>query len=96
MHDRVAFGALTIEGKPFKTWQDLNSESVTLAEVRGTTPIDLIKANSAQAQVLLLDNHPDVVRAVAQGRGDAMIDALALGDVREEIDAKWSRWKACH
>ena len=40
--------------------------------------------------MLLLDNHPDVLRAVAQGRADAVVDDLAsLGEVAKKIDAKW-------
>jgi len=34
-----SLGALSVEGKPYKTLMDLDKPSVTLAEVRGTTPI---------------------------------------------------------
>ncbi len=85
-----SLGALSIEGKPFKNLGDLDKDSVTLAEVRGTTPIPWIAANLPHAKVLLLDNHPDVLRAVAQGRADAVVDDLAsLGEVAKKIDAKW-------
>jgi polar amino acid transport system substrate-binding protein len=85
-----SLGALTIEGKPFKKLADLNSENVTLAEIRGTTPVPWIQANLPRAKLLLLDNHPDVLRAVAQGRADAVIDDLAsLGIIAKSIDAKW-------
>lgn len=83
-------GALSVEGKPFKTLADLNKPTVTLAEVRGTTPIPWIAANLPQAKVILLDNHPDVLRAVAQGRADAVVDDLAsLGQIAKTVDAKW-------
>jgi polar amino acid transport system substrate-binding protein len=83
-------GALTIEGKPFAKLADLNKDSVTLAEIRGTTPIAWIAQNLPKAKLLLLDNHPDVLRAVAQGRADAVIDDLAsLGTIAKSIDAKW-------
>jgi polar amino acid transport system substrate-binding protein len=83
-------GALTIEGKPFQKLADLNKETVTLAEIRGTTPIPWIAQNLPKAKLLLLDNHPDVLRAVAQGRADAVIDDLAsLGTIAKSIDAKW-------
>lgn len=86
-----SLGALTIEGKPFKKLADLNQDSVTLAEIRGTTPIPWIQANLPKAKLLLLDNHPDVLRAVAQGRADAVIDDLAsLGVIAKTIDAKWT------
>jgi polar amino acid transport system substrate-binding protein len=85
-----SLGALSLEGKPFKNLMDLNKPDVTLAEVRGTTPIPWIAANLPNAKVLQLDNHPDVLRAVAQGRADAVVDDLAsLGQISKTIDAKW-------
>lgn len=85
-----SLGALTIEGKPFQKLADLNSENVTLAEIRGTTPVPWIQQNLPKAKLLLLDNHPDVLRAVAQGRADAVIDDLgALGTIAKSVDAKW-------
>jgi polar amino acid transport system substrate-binding protein len=70
-------GALTVAGHPFTTLMDLNKATVTLAEVRGTTPIPWIAANLPLAKVVQLDNHPDVLRAVA------------LGQIAKSIDAKW-------
>ena len=85
-----SLGALSVEGKPFKSLSDLDKDTVTLAEVRGTTPIPWIAANLPHAKVILLDNHPDVLRAVAQGRADAVVDDLAsLGEVAKTVDAKW-------
>jgi polar amino acid transport system substrate-binding protein len=85
-----SLGALSVDGKPFKNLTDLDKSTVTLAEVRGTTPIPWIAANLPHAKVTLLDNHPDVLRAVAQGRADAVVDDLAsLGEVAKKIDAKW-------
>jgi len=83
-------GALSVEGRPFKSITDLNKPTVTLAEVRGTTPLPWIAANLPLAKVILLDNHPDVLRAVAQGRADAVVDDIAsLGEISKTIDAKW-------
>lgn len=70
------FGVLTTESKPYKTYKDLDDANVKLVQVRGTTPLKFIKENVSKAQVLLLDNYPDAVRALAQGRGDAMIDVV--------------------
>jgi len=53
---------------------DLNNKDVKLVQVRGTTGIPWIQANAPQAQVTLLDNYPDVFRALAQGRADALVD----------------------
>ena len=75
VHTEV-FGVLTTEAKPYKDWKELDSPSVTLIQVRGTTPVKFIEDNLKQAKVTLLDNYPDAVRALAQGRGDAMIDVI--------------------
>ena len=85
-----ALSVLTTEGKPFTTWTDLNKPGVTLVQVRGTTPIDFIKANVGAAKLLLLDNYPDAVRALAQGRGDAMIDVVDyVGNFTKNYPAQW-------
>jgi polar amino acid transport system substrate-binding protein len=85
-----ALSVLTTEAKPYKSWKDLAGADVHLVQVRGTTPIDFIKANLPQAQVLLLDNYPDAVRALAQGRADAMIDVVDyLGNFMKTYPVSW-------
>lgn len=69
-------GVLTTTQKQYKDWRQLNDPAVRLVEVRGTTPVTLIKDQLPKAQLLLLDNYPDAVRSIAQGRADAMIDVL--------------------
>jgi polar amino acid transport system substrate-binding protein len=85
------FGALTTEAKPFKNWKELDSANVTLVQVRGTTPVKFIEDNLKSAKVVLLDNYTDAIRALAQGRGDAMIDVIDF--VGEQMnrykDVKW-------
>lgn len=85
-----ALSVLTLASKPYKSWKDLNSKEVKLVQVRGTTPIDFIKKNLPEAQVLLLDNYPDVVRALAQGRGDAMVDVIDyMGKFMKTYNVEW-------
>jgi polar amino acid transport system substrate-binding protein len=69
-------GVLTTKGKPYKNWMELNDPAVRLVEVRGSTPVKLVQEKLPKAQLLLLDNYPDAVRAIAQGRADAMIDVM--------------------
>lgn len=75
VHTEV-LGVLTTKSKPYKDWTELNSPAVKLVEVRGSTPVKLVQEKLPQAQLLLLDNYPDAVRAIAQGRADAMIDVM--------------------
>jgi polar amino acid transport system substrate-binding protein len=91
VHTEV-FGILTTEGKPFNDWTELNDEKVTLVQVRGTTPIKFIADNLPKAKVTQLDNYPDAVRALAQGRGDALLDVVDF--VGEHMNAhKDVKWK---
>lgn len=81
---------LTTASKPYKTWEDLNSDKVQLVEVRGTTPIPFIKQHLPKAKLLLLNNYPDVIRALAQGRGDAMIDVIGyMGRYMKNYNVDW-------
>jgi len=89
VHTEV-FGVLTTKAKPYKHWKDLNDPNVKLVQVRGTTPLKFIKENVPQAEVLLLDNYPDVIRALAQGRGDAMIDVIDfMGEYMNKYQVDW-------
>lgn len=89
VHTEV-FGVLTTADKPYTDWKELNSSDVTLIQVRGTTPIPFIEQNLPEANVTLLDNYPDVVRALAQGRGDAMLDVVDfVGEHMNKHDVEW-------
>ena len=89
VHTEV-FGVLTTEDKPYSDWRELNSADVTLVQVRGTTPIKFIEENLPEAKVTLLDNYPDVIRALAQGRGDAMVDVVDfVGEHMNKHDVAW-------
>lgn len=89
VHTEV-FGVLTTEAKPYTDWRDLNSGDITLVQVRGTTPIKFIEENLPEVQVTLLDNYPDVIRALAQGRGDAMLDVVDfVGEHMNKHDVAW-------
>lgn len=59
-----------------KAWSDLNTPDTKLVEVRGTTPVEFIQKTLPKAQITLLDNYPDAIRALAQGRGNAIIDVV--------------------
>jgi polar amino acid transport system substrate-binding protein len=89
-----SMGVLTLAGKPFNTPADLNKPGVTIAEVRGTTGAKLAAAKFPQAKLLELDNHPDVLRAVAQGRADAVVEDLSyLGQIMGTVKANWRTLK---
>ncbi len=70
------YGIISVEGKNLTTIAALDSEQVTLAQVRGTTALPFIQRRMPKARVLLLDNYPDRNRAMAQGRADASFDGI--------------------
>jgi len=90
VHTEV-LGVLTTEDQTAKNWEELNKPEVTFVEVRGATPVKFIQDNIKNAKLLLLDNYPDAVRAIAQGRATAMIDVLDF--MREHMNkypnVKW-------
>ena len=69
-------GVLTTQKMGWKDWKELDDPKVRLVQVRGTTPVKFISEKLPKAQVLLLDNYPDAVRANAQDRADGMVDVL--------------------
>ncbi|MEO7243352.1 MAG: transporter substrate-binding domain-containing protein [Variovorax sp.] len=89
-----SMGVVTLASKPFNSPSDLNKAGVTIAEVRGTTGAKLAAAKFPEAKLLELDNHPDVLRAVAQGRADAVVEDLSyLGQIMTTVKAPWRTLK---
>jgi polar amino acid transport system substrate-binding protein len=69
-----AMMVLTVDGRGIGALADLDKPSTQFIMVRGTIGVPWIQANAPQARVTLLDNYPDAIRALAQGRGNAMVD----------------------
>ena len=90
VHTEV-FGALTTSKKPFAAVMDMNREDVKLAQVRGSMPAGWAKKNLTKAKITLFDNYPDAMRAIAQGRADAIVDVVDfLGEhMNKYKDVKW-------
>ena len=89
VHTEV-LGVLTTKDKPYTDWKQLDDASVTFVQVRGSTPVKFIEENLKNAKVTLLDNYPDAVRALAQGRGTAMIDVIDfMGEHMAKHKVEW-------
>jgi polar amino acid transport system substrate-binding protein len=86
----TVLGVLTTKDKSFTDWKQFNEPSVTFVQVRGSTPVKFIEDNLKNAKVTLLDNYPDAVRALAQGRGTAMIDVIDfMGEHMAKHKVEW-------
>jgi polar amino acid transport system substrate-binding protein len=72
-------------------WQDFNDEKFTITGCRGCGPLNFANDNIPKAKKLVLDAPADMVRAVAQGRADALIANLDFFPVlmRQYPDTKW-------
>jgi len=90
VHTEV-LGILTTKATHYQSLKDLDDPAVRLVQVRGTTPIALIQKQAPKASLLLLDNYPDAVRAIAQGRADALVDVLdfMIGYTRTHSNTDW-------
>ena len=75
LHTEV-MAVLTTEKVMAEKWQDLNTPDITLVNVRSTWPVDWNKENLPDAEMILVDSMADTVRAVAQGRGDAIVENI--------------------
>ena len=85
------YGIITTEGKAINGIADLNSDQITLVEVRGSTAIPYLQKLAPKAKILLLDNYNDRDRALSQGRGDASFDGIDTAAFRLKIfpAVKW-------
>ncbi|MBV1829170.1 transporter substrate-binding domain-containing protein [Komagataeibacter sp. AV436] len=70
------FGILSVKGHDYKDFADLNSESVRLVGVRGSSALPFVQANMPKAQLLLLDSYADAIMVLAQNRADALVDVM--------------------
>ncbi|MCI5076622.1 transporter substrate-binding domain-containing protein [Oricola sp.] len=71
-----AMATLTTTKVTAESWKDLNTSDITLVNMRGNWSVDFLKEQLPEAKVLLVDTIADTVRAVAQGRGDAIVENI--------------------
>jgi polar amino acid transport system substrate-binding protein len=91
LHTEV-MGVLTTDKVNISSYQDLNDEKYTLVDVRGSWVIDWAKENLPKAKMEIVDNNADVVRTVAQGRADAVVEMLDffVAFTKNHTDVKWN------
>jgi polar amino acid transport system substrate-binding protein len=75
LHTEV-MGVLTTDKTNIGKWSDLNDEKYTLVDVRSAWTIDWAKQNLPKAKLEIVDSSADAVRAMAQGRADALVEML--------------------
>jgi polar amino acid transport system substrate-binding protein len=86
-----AMSVLTTDKLDVKSWKDLNDPKYTIVNMRGNNSVDYLKKELPNAKVLLVETVPDVIRALAQGRADALIENIDffLGSTKSYSNVKW-------
>lgn len=69
-----AMGVITTDKIDVSSWTELNSEDITLVNMRGNLSVEILQDKLPKPKVLLVDGNADTIRAIAQGRADALIE----------------------
>jgi len=86
-----AMGVITTEKVAAKSWKDLNKKELTLVNMRGNLSVQILKEKLPAPKVLLVDGNADTIRAIAQGRADALVENVDffLSFTRNYPAVKW-------
>jgi polar amino acid transport system substrate-binding protein len=86
-----AMAVLTTEKVTVSNWKELNDEKFTLVDQRGNWTVGFAQTNLPKAKMFIVDSTPDVVRAVAQGRADAIVNNIDffMALTKNYPDVKW-------
>ncbi len=71
-----SMGVLTTSKINIDGWKALNDEKYTLVLIRGVWTTDFLKQNLPKAKILYVDTMADTIRALAQGRADALVENI--------------------
>jgi polar amino acid transport system substrate-binding protein len=69
-----AMGVITTDRLAVRSWQDLNRRDVTIVNMRGNQSVEILREKLPLPRRLLVDGNADTIRAIAQGRADALVE----------------------
>ena len=69
-----SMGVITTDKVAAQSWEDLNNHDITLVNMRGNLSVAILKDKLPKAKTLLVDGNADTIRAIAQGRADALVE----------------------
>jgi ABC-type amino acid transport substrate-binding protein len=74
-----------------QSWRDLDRADITLVNMRGNQSVELLREKLPLPRRLLVDGNADTIRAIAQGRADALVENVDffLGFTRNYPDVEW-------
>lgn len=86
-----AMGVITTDRLPARSWRDLDRPDITLVNMRGNQSVELLREKLPRPRRLLVDGNADTIRAIAQGRADALVENVDffIAFTRNYPDTKW-------
>lgn len=69
-----AMGVITTDKLDIQSWEDLDRPDITLVNMRGNLSVSILQDMLPKPKVLLVDGNADTIRAIAQGRADALVE----------------------
>jgi polar amino acid transport system substrate-binding protein len=69
-----SMGVITTDKIDVQNWEELDRSDITLVNMRGNLSVSILKDMLPKPKVLLVDANADTVRAIAQGRADALVE----------------------
>lgn len=86
-----SMAVLTTDKLAVTKWTDLDTDKITLVNMRGNWSVDFLKDKLPKSKVLLVETNADTVRAIAQGRADALVENIDFftAFTKNYPDIKW-------
>lgn len=86
-----AMAVITTDRIAAQSWRDLDRADITLVNMRGNQSVELLREKLPQPRRLLVDGNADTIRAIAQGRADALVENIDffMGFTRNYPDVRW-------
>ncbi|MFC3712813.1 ABC transporter substrate-binding protein/permease [Sphingoaurantiacus capsulatus] len=86
-----AMGVITTAKVPASRWEDLDKADITLVNMRGNQSVEVLREKLPKPQRLLVDGNADTIRAIAQGRADALVENVDffVGFTKNYPDVQW-------
>lgn len=90
LHTEV-MAVLTTDKVTANSWKDLDTDATTIVNMRGNWSVDFLKEKLPKSKVLLVETNADTVRALAQGRADALVENIDffMAFTKNYPDVKW-------
>lgn len=86
-----AMGVITTARLPVASWTELNRPGVTIVNMRGNQSVEMLREKLPAPQRLLVDGNADTIRAIAQGRADALVENVDffIGFTKNYPNVEW-------